>query len=410
MANFMDAENLQRYDSKLKVRISNGYYNKDEIDILLAGVGSGIEWKESVETYADIAATYPYPHIGWTVTVNDTGITYRYDGASWVAIMTARTPIATEEVDGLMRKEYVYQLNHIGTASNKNFTTAVDTSTNLPTANAVNAFVNNVVAQMSINLEDEIRTKANADDLGDSSEKDYTDIIPEQEEKIEVKGEFFSTSTTSFFLKGNGVGDGIDLSFVEPINNYTLHMGLENYQSAVFPRLHVSGTKNGEPLDQYFVEGNVISIDDIPDECLAGTDSGDFEVIIDDYAPLDDFVELNLLIYPVLHDESNNSDIALINNSAYENTIIHQEYDYEANNHILYGNYGLFSSADLPTSSAVSVFVKNVADALRQILEAHIDEVEAKVDAYEEASDEDIEALFGGNHEATDEDIENLFG
>lgn len=45
-----------------------------------------IIWKPYVTTYADIAATYPAPVVGWTTIVQDTGIRWRYNGVSWVNI------------------------------------------------------------------------------------------------------------------------------------------------------------------------------------------------------------------------------------------------------------------------------------------------------------------------------------
>lgn len=43
-------------------------------------------YKPMVETYEDLLATYPNPEIGWTATVKDTKIVYRWDGVDWVDI------------------------------------------------------------------------------------------------------------------------------------------------------------------------------------------------------------------------------------------------------------------------------------------------------------------------------------
>ena len=66
---------------------------------------NNINWKESVNTFADIAKTYPKPEDGWTVNVKDTDYTYRYSGSTWVAISANAIPKATQTLDGLMSKE-----------------------------------------------------------------------------------------------------------------------------------------------------------------------------------------------------------------------------------------------------------------------------------------------------------------
>lgn len=47
--------------------------------------------KPYVQTFDDLAVTYPDPETGWTVLTVDTGITYRWSGASWVGIETLDT-------------------------------------------------------------------------------------------------------------------------------------------------------------------------------------------------------------------------------------------------------------------------------------------------------------------------------
>lgn len=89
----------------------NDKYTKAEIDNKINTMNTGMDWKESVATFADIATTYPKPADGWTVNVNDTDITYRYTGSAWIAISANSIPKATNEVDGKMSKED-YKLLH----------------------------------------------------------------------------------------------------------------------------------------------------------------------------------------------------------------------------------------------------------------------------------------------------------
>lgn len=93
-------------------------YTKTETDNKISAVVSSLQWKPSVKTYADIATTYPNPADGWTVNVNDTDITYRYTGSSWIAISANSIPIATSDIDGKMSAAMAAKLNGISEGAN----------------------------------------------------------------------------------------------------------------------------------------------------------------------------------------------------------------------------------------------------------------------------------------------------
>lgn len=93
-------------------------YTKNEVDNMFSTLETNIDWKESVDTYANIAVTYPNPQDGWTVNVKDTDYTYRYSGTAWVAISANAIPKATSGIDGLMAKEDKAKLD--GVAANAN--------------------------------------------------------------------------------------------------------------------------------------------------------------------------------------------------------------------------------------------------------------------------------------------------
>jgi len=80
-------------------------YTPNEVDNKLSALETKIDWKESVDTYDDIATHYPEPEDGWTVNVKDTDYTYRFNGDSWVVISANAIPKVTENVDGLLSKE-----------------------------------------------------------------------------------------------------------------------------------------------------------------------------------------------------------------------------------------------------------------------------------------------------------------
>lgn len=83
----------------------NDKYTRNEIDNKFSALETAIDWKEAVDTYADIATTYPAPDDGWTVNVKDTDYTYRWSGTEWVAISANAIPKATQSVDGILSKE-----------------------------------------------------------------------------------------------------------------------------------------------------------------------------------------------------------------------------------------------------------------------------------------------------------------
>ena len=80
-------------------------YTRNEVDNKFSALENAIDWKESVNTFDDIAITYPSPQDGWTVNVKDTDYTYRYSGSEWVVISANAIPKATQSVDGLLSKE-----------------------------------------------------------------------------------------------------------------------------------------------------------------------------------------------------------------------------------------------------------------------------------------------------------------
>lgn len=97
-------------------------YTKEEIDALIAeleneltAVTSGLEWKPAVDTYEDIATTYPEPADGWTVNTKDKDETWRYTGTEWVLISANSIPIATVDLDGLLSKEDKARIDSLST-------------------------------------------------------------------------------------------------------------------------------------------------------------------------------------------------------------------------------------------------------------------------------------------------------
>ena len=84
----------------------------------ISAITTGIDWKEAVPTYADIATTYPNPQDGWTVTTLDDDHTYRYTGTEWVDMFSLIT-LATTQKDGLMSSSDFTKLAGIEAQANK---------------------------------------------------------------------------------------------------------------------------------------------------------------------------------------------------------------------------------------------------------------------------------------------------
>jgi hypothetical protein len=85
--------------------VATNTYSKAEVDNKITAVVTNIDWKGSVATLTALTTTYPSPETGWTVTVNDTSIDYRWDGNEWVNIGNNSVPLATQSLDGRMSKE-----------------------------------------------------------------------------------------------------------------------------------------------------------------------------------------------------------------------------------------------------------------------------------------------------------------
>ena len=80
----------------------------------------GMIWQKDVNSFSDIATTYPDPKKGWTVSVNDTGKIYRYNGTEWVSLSgtTVTYQLATQTEDGLMAATDKTKLDGIEAGAN----------------------------------------------------------------------------------------------------------------------------------------------------------------------------------------------------------------------------------------------------------------------------------------------------
>lgn len=89
-----------------------------EITAKIGEAGSGMEWKEAVDTKSKLSTKYSSPKKGWTVSVLDEGNTYQYNGTSWIVVSGNNMPNASTTSDGKMSKEDKAKLDSIATGAN----------------------------------------------------------------------------------------------------------------------------------------------------------------------------------------------------------------------------------------------------------------------------------------------------
>lgn len=101
-------------------------YTKNEVDNKLSTLVTGLDWKEAVNTFADLATTYPNPDDGWSVYVKSEDITYTFNGTAWVTSSQGDIPLATTSTPGKMSAVDKSKLDGIAAGA-----TANDTDGNL---------------------------------------------------------------------------------------------------------------------------------------------------------------------------------------------------------------------------------------------------------------------------------------
>lgn len=88
------------------------------VNAKVSELATGLAWKASVNTYADIATTYPNPVDGWTTITKDDDKTWRFNGTEWVDISISIIPLATPLVDGKMSAADKAKLDGIAEGAN----------------------------------------------------------------------------------------------------------------------------------------------------------------------------------------------------------------------------------------------------------------------------------------------------
>lgn len=107
------AADLGIHTTKLERDRWNNTYTREETANMLSNAQSNSVWKQAVDTFDDLATTYPNAKKGWTCTALDTMTTYTYDGEAWVVAFINTMPLATDEINGLLSAKLHLKLSNI---------------------------------------------------------------------------------------------------------------------------------------------------------------------------------------------------------------------------------------------------------------------------------------------------------
>lgn len=117
-ANIVTESNDKQFVTKAQKDKLDATLTAAEITAKIGEAGSGMEWKEAVDTKSKLSTKYSSPKKGWTVSVLDEGNTYQYNGTSWIVVSGSNIPNATTTSDGKMSKEDKAKLDGIAAGAN----------------------------------------------------------------------------------------------------------------------------------------------------------------------------------------------------------------------------------------------------------------------------------------------------
>lgn len=389
---YLNFDGAMRLAKKVKTYVKEYAYDKAEVDNKIAEVESNITWKPAVATYDEISVKYPYPDLGWTVSCLDTNLAWRFNGDEWVEVLGV-TPLATTEVDGLMQKEYVEQLDNLGSASTLQYTDVVGEN-GLPTGAAVQTYVEQETNALERKINKTLDQKLNTEDLGQAGYKGYSEELSEVSEQFLLSGDYYSSDVEDqyFVLSGLGGGGGVDFSYVEDMKSYKVSFNQIDYKSAITMRIHIVGYKGDELIDKYLSDGAIVSVFDMPDSYLSGDESGELQILIKDYDyEAGNISEIETLFNPIIIDMSNYEEHQMIDVEIYQDAPIDvHSSEKDGTIYTTYVVYGQYSDQSLPTGTAVSLLVGGI----KQDLENSIEVLSDAINDIQGATEEDIDSLF----------------
>lgn len=258
--NFVTVEYLQTQEYLTK---SDDYVTQlvtsDQLNSKLAVLNSNFQWKDNVVTFDDIAKVYPNPEEGFSVYVDDEQATYVYMGGEWVLVETATdTPVATEEMDGLMPASAMRKLNSLenydDAAIQGNVTTleaklaileermSAMSKTNVQTVAANGAVLSLGDATKDYSIQGEVSANLT---VASSKSTTISDAVITNNARVNLKStgdvELKSITTTGDFAKSSGnaivnIPDAASVTIKDMVVESTQYNGIEIGLGTTLPK------------------------------------------------------------------------------------------------------------------------------------------------------------------------------
>lgn len=120
-AEIIDETREKRFVSSDDIERWNDSYTKSEISNFVSSIVSGLDWRERVTYFSQLATTYPNPVDGLTVQVEERNSVFRYSSArgKWEDVYFSLVPVVTAEINGLMTPALFRKLQSIEEGANK---------------------------------------------------------------------------------------------------------------------------------------------------------------------------------------------------------------------------------------------------------------------------------------------------
>lgn len=179
---------IHRFVSDDEKHIWNDKYSKNEVDNKISQVVVNLDWKETVNTFNDLTSAYPNAVEGWTASVKDEDVIYRFDGTKWNQISGVQMPLATEDLDGKMSSSDKCKLDNIEDNANNYIhpaTHSIEILTETPTKRIMTNYERNKLGTIEENANNYMHPIKHSVDMITDSE---TKVIMNKDERIKLLG------------------------------------------------------------------------------------------------------------------------------------------------------------------------------------------------------------------------------
>lgn len=237
-------------------------YSQGEVDNLISALQYNTQWKEAVDTFDDLATTYPAPENGWTVLVKDVGFVYVWDGTEWVQI-TAGTVLdyASASTDGIITSEQFSRwegydasitTNEANIAANASDITQLRTDLTAAEGN-IGTIQTNITA-----IEGNVTDNANAITALEAKTDATNNDLSELDSRVTSNAQNIDTAVGDITRIDGEVSD-INDTLTAHINNDTIHVtqaDKDNWNSKA--NNYIAAGFGTESTDEYFKLGEIV--------------------------------------------------------------------------------------------------------------------------------------------------------